>query len=149
MATISDCQSITAWLEKSPVISDTALWQGALLAIHSHHPVIIITTDIENQSNFKLAHCYLSYTRKHRQKKKVCPNSKYTKHVGCMQKHRATQKKEQRLKAKSHRIHHQRKHYSQTLMFPLSQPFARQKLLMSRGEKVKIQQTSPANSPHI
>lgn len=46
MATISGCQNITAWLEESPVISDTAPWQGAVLAIHSHHPVIIITSDI-------------------------------------------------------------------------------------------------------
>lgn len=59
MATISGCQSITAWLEDSPAISDTALWHSALLAIHSHHPAIIITSDtiINQASSWPCAAC--------------------------------------------------------------------------------------------
>lgn len=59
MATISGCQRITAWLEDSPVISDTALWHSALLAIHSHHPAIIIASDtiINQASSWPCAAC--------------------------------------------------------------------------------------------
>lgn len=141
MATISGCQSITAWLEDSPVISDTALWHRALLAIHSHHPAIIITSDtiINRASSWPCAACL---TPTHTNKR-----------GGGTQTHSKTPgdivKKEQNPKAKSHKIYHQRKHQSQTLMFHPSQPSARQKPLMSRGEKVKIRQTSPARSPQI
>lgn len=62
MVTVSGCQNITTWLEKSPVISYTALWQALVLAIHSHHPVTTIIVDKTIKSNFKLLHCCLSYT---------------------------------------------------------------------------------------
>lgn len=61
MVTVSGCQNITAWLEKSQVISDAALWQAVALAIHSHHPVITVIADkIINQTSIVLG-C-LSYT---------------------------------------------------------------------------------------
>lgn len=46
MATISGCQNIAAWLEESPVMSDTEVWQGSLQAVLSQHPVTIISSDL-------------------------------------------------------------------------------------------------------
>lgn len=59
MVTVSGCQNITTWLEKSPVISYTALWQALVLAIHSHHPVttIIIDKTINQTLNCSIAAC--------------------------------------------------------------------------------------------
>jgi len=153
MATISGCHNSTAWLEESPVMSDTALGHGALLAIRSHNPVIIIWYII--LSNSKLAPRCPSYTptQTHQHtciKKRVhrCHLHKARRRHGNTLKHTATQKRrEQRRKAKSHKIHHQRIYYSQTLMFHPSQPSETKssEWVMLR----KTQQTSPAHSIHI
>lgn len=59
MVTVSGCQNITTWLEKSPVISYTALWLALVLAIHSHHPVttIIVDKTINQTLNWSIAAC--------------------------------------------------------------------------------------------
>lgn len=100
---------------ESSVTSDTTIWQGAQLAIHFLHQVIIITSDIiiNQTSNRPCAACLTpSHTCQ------VCAQTVYTQSISeaCKhtlthaRKHRVPQKKEQRLRAKSHRIHHQRKH---------------------------------------